>query len=100
MKKKCLLIPLFLILAMFLVGCGGGGLPPTPTTSYQPPTASFTANPTSGVATLEVSFDASSLSDSDGTIISYAWDFKDGNTGSGETISHTFWEIIDRHLFF
>jgi PKD repeat protein len=52
-------------------------------TSNQSPTASFTANPTSGVAPLAVSFDASNSSDSDGTIISYAWDFKDGNTGTG-----------------
>jgi len=62
----------------------------TETLSNQSPTASFTANPTSGIAPLEVSFNASSSSDSDGTIISYAWDFKDGNTGNGQTINHTF----------
>ena len=59
----------------------------------QPPTASFTANPTSGIAPLEVAFDASNSSDSDGSIISYAWDFKDGSTGSGQTITHTFSSI-------
>ena len=61
--------------------------------SNQSPTASFTANPTSGVAPLEVSFNASNSSDSDGSITSYAWDFKDGETGNGEIISHTFSSI-------
>ena len=94
MKKKCFLIPLFLILTMLLVGCNGGegttAPPVSPVTGNQSPTASFTANPTSGVSPLEVFFNASNSSDSDGTIVSYQWDFKDGNTGSGETISHTF----------
>ena len=89
MKKKYYLVILFLVLAMFLSGCSGGGTTP-PITTNQSPTASFTATPTSGTAPLAVSFDASSSSDSDGSIISYAWDFKDGNTGNGQTINHTF----------
>ena len=91
--NKSLTIVLLLILAIFLAGCTGGGLPTTPTTSNQLPTASFTANPTSGVAPLAVSFNASNSSDSDGTIISYAWDFKDGSAGNGQTINHTFSSI-------
>ena len=94
MKKKCFLIHLFLILTMLLVGCNGGEgttTPPiSPVTGNQSPTASFTADPTSGIAPLEVSFNASNSSDSDGTIVSYQWDFKDGNTGTGQTINHTF----------
>ena len=78
------------MLVMFLVGCNGNGGTTPPIASNQSPTASFTANPVSGVAPLEIAFNASSSSDSDGSIISYAWDFKDGSTGSGETISHTF----------
>lgn len=62
-------------------------------TLNQSPTASFTADPTSGVVPLEVSFNGSNSSDSDGSITSYAWDFKDGETGNGETISHTFSSI-------
>jgi len=89
MKRKYFLLVLFLILAIFLSGCSGGGTTP-PITPNQSPTASFTANPTSGTAPLEVSFNGSNSSDSDGTIISYAWDFKDGNTGTGQSISHTF----------
>ena len=89
MKRRCYFVTLFLVLAIFLSGCGGGGTTP-PITTNQSPTASFTADPTSGVAPLAVSFNASSSSDSDGTIISYAWDFKDGNTGTGQSIFHTF----------
>jgi len=90
MKKKYFLIIAFLILAMFLVSCNGNGGTTPPITPNQSPTASFTANPTSGVAPLEVSFNASNSSDSDGTIINYQWDFKDGYTGNGVTVNHTF----------
>lgn len=57
-----------------------------------PPIADFTANPTSGEAPLVVHFDASDSSDPDGTIVSYDWDFRDGETGSGVTIAHTYTE--------
>jgi len=50
------------------------------------PTASFT----SSCNDLSCNFDASGSSDSDGTIASYAWDFGDGNTASGETPSHSY----------
>jgi len=49
-----------------------------------PPTASFTSSCTD----LSCSFDGSASSDSDGTIVSYAWDFGDGSTASGVTTSH------------
>jgi len=90
LKRKYFLVGLFLMLVIFLVGCNGNGGPTPPITSNQSPTASFTADPTSGVAPLEVSFNGSNSSDSDGTIVSYVWDFKDGNTGTGQTINHTF----------
>jgi len=90
LKRKYFLVGLFLVLAIFLAGCGGGGLPTTPN---QAPTASFTASPTSGIVPLEVAFDASNSSDSDGSIISYVWDFRDGATGTGQTINHTFSSI-------
>ena len=54
------------------------------------PDASFTASPTSGDPSLEVSFDASESNDPDGNIESYEWDFDDGTEGSGITITHTF----------
>jgi len=59
----------------------------------QSPIASFTSNFRIGAVPLEISFNASSSYDPDGNIISYTWDFKDGNTGSGETLNHTFSSI-------
>ena len=93
MKRKYFFVILFLFSIMFLVGCNGNGGSTPSITTNQSPTAIFTATPTSGVAPLEVSFNASSSSDSDGSIISYAWDFKDGYTGTGQTINHTFSSI-------
>jgi PKD repeat protein len=54
------------------------------------PTASFTATPTSGKAPLQVAFDGSASSDTDGTIASYQWDFGDSSTGTGATVQHTY----------
>lgn len=51
-----------------------------------PPVASFTYQANN----LSVDFNASGSSDSDGSITSYQWDFGDGNSGSGEIISHTY----------
>lgn len=48
------------------------------------------AEPRTGKAPLEVFFDASGSYASDGYITSYQWDFKDGNIGQGERISHIF----------
>ncbi len=50
------------------------------------PTAAFT----SAVSNLGVSLDATGSSDADGTIASYAWDFGDGATGTGQTATHTY----------
>jgi subtilisin family serine protease len=61
---------------------GGGGDPPP----NAAPTASFTFS----CAGLACNFDGSGSTDSDGTIVSYAWDFGDGGSGSGATPSHTY----------
>jgi PKD repeat protein len=50
------------------------------------PTAAFTISCTG----LNCSFDGGGSSDSDGTIVSYLWDFGDGATGSGVTAQHTY----------
>ncbi len=52
----------------------------------QPPLASFTTS----ASFLDLSVDGSASSDPDGTVTTYAWDFGDGATGSGETASHSY----------
>jgi PKD repeat protein len=60
------------------------------TAPNQAPEASFTFTPDTGDALLEVQFDASASQDADGEIVSYQWDFGDGNTATGVTSTHTF----------
>ena len=52
----------------------------------QPPVASFTDDCTN----LSCNFDGTGSTDSDGTIVSYSWNFGDGNTGSGATPSNNY----------
>jgi PKD repeat protein len=52
----------------------------------QDPTAAFTFS----CDQLDCSFDGSSSEDPDGDVTDYAWDFGDGNTGSGSTVDHTY----------
>ena len=47
------------------------------------PVARFTATTTSGTTPLNVSFDASTTYDPDGTIAIYFWSFGDGQTAAG-----------------
>jgi len=55
-----------------------------------PPTAVFTAAPSTVAIGEPVAFDASASFDPDGRILSYLWDFGDGSTGSGASIAHGF----------
>jgi len=55
----------------------------------QPPVANPNG-PYSGIVGVAVAFDGTGSSDPDGTIVSYRWDFGDGNTGSGVSPSHTY----------
>ena len=54
------------------------------------PIARFTYNPSSGTSPLPVSFNASTSTDYENTVLSYNWDFGDGSTGSGVNVSHVF----------
>jgi PKD repeat protein len=47
------------------------------------PVASFTASATSGTAPVQIQFNGSASSDSDGTVQLYDWDFGDGTTSTG-----------------
>jgi PKD repeat protein/glucose/arabinose dehydrogenase len=63
------------------LGDGGGN---------ESPTASFTTSPSSVSPGDSVTFDASDSADPDGSISSYEWDFGDGSTATGQTVSHTY----------
>ncbi|WP_256290028.1 PKD domain-containing protein [Halobellus inordinatus] len=56
----------------------------------QSPTAAFSHSPTDPEVGEDVTFDASASEDSGGSIASYEWDFGDGSTDSGESVTHTF----------
>ncbi|MEP1740087.1 MAG: S8 family serine peptidase [Kangiellaceae bacterium] len=62
--------------------CGGG----TPPTGNNNPVSSFTNSCTD----LACSFDGTGSSDSDGTVVSYSWDFGDGNSATTATASNTY----------
>lgn len=69
----------------------------SPSDSTQP-LAGFTASPATLDKNGTVSFDAGSQSsDSGGTSLTYAWDFGDGTTGSGQTTTHQY-TAAGRHL--
>jgi PKD repeat protein len=55
----------------------------------QPPVADPNG-PYVGTVGAAVQFDGSASNDPDGSIISYSWDFGDGNSGSGPMPSHTY----------
>lgn len=55
-----------------------------------PPVARFTCDPSSGISSLMVSFSAWDSYDSDGRIVSYEWDFGDGDTDTGLWTIHTY----------
>src|SRR3954452_17401443 len=62
---------------------GGGGV-------NRAPFAAASADKTSGLNPLTVTFSGAGSSDPDGDPLAYAWKFGDGTTGSGVTVSHTY----------
>ena len=55
-----------------------------------PPVAAFTFAPAAPLAGEAVTFDASTSSDLNNDIVSYAWDFGDASSGSGVTAVHSY----------
>ncbi len=55
-----------------------------------PPTAVVKATPSGGIAPLAVYLSSAGSNDSDGTVVSYAWDFGDGHQGSNPNTIHTY----------
>jgi PKD repeat protein len=55
----------------------------------RPPTAEA-GGPYTGEVGVAVTFDSVGSSDPDGSIVTYDWDFGDGNTGAGVTQSHAY----------
>ena len=74
----------------FTAGFDGTPIDRYPCGDNTPPASRFIAQPETGQAPLEVTFDATSSTDPDGEIATYEWDFGDGQQGTGATITHTF----------
>jgi PKD repeat protein len=56
----------------------------------EPPVADFTFSPIKPFVNENVTFNASTSYDPDGGIVSYEWDFGDGNNGTGVIITHSY----------
>ena len=61
-----------------------------PGPSNQAPNAAFLASPLTGPAPLQVSVNASGSNDPNGDPLTYAWDFGNGETASGQNASVTY----------
>jgi PKD repeat protein len=56
----------------------------------QAPVAEATASATSGTTPVTITFSGANSTDSDGTIVSYTWNFGDGSSATGTTATKTF----------
>jgi PKD repeat protein len=85
MKAK-LFVLLPLIFLFFLHGCEKDEVEKKEKVNH-PPVANLYADVTSGDRPLTVKFDASGSTDQDGDVLSYLWDFGDGNTSTSVSVS-------------
>ena len=72
-----------LVVGTFTVGTKRGS------SNNQPPIAQANG-PYTGAAGNPVAFSGAGSSDADGTIAGYAWDFGDGQTGTGQSATHSY----------
>ena len=83
---------------ILVAACGGGGssTPTNPTPQPQPqanraPTiTNMQATPTFGIAGITQFTFSSSATDADGDTVSYSWEFADGNTRTGASVTHNY----------
>jgi len=61
-----------------------------PVVNNKPPQAVISATPTAGPAPLTVTFNGGGSTDSDGSITNYVWNFGDGGTATGKSVTHTY----------
>jgi PKD repeat protein len=80
MKRFHLLGPIVLLVTLVLAGPADAA----------PPTADFTISPTTARVSSPVSFSASAAGQGGATISSYAWNFGDGASDSGASVSHAY----------
>jgi len=58
-----------------------------------PPVAAFSISPVTAKVGESIAFDASASSDTDGTIVGYAWEYGDGSSASGQQVTHTYYSV-------
>jgi PKD repeat protein len=86
---------LALIASGILAGCGGGGggssAPPPPPVNTTPPTASIsTIAPAQRVTSQAVTFTGTGTTPVTNGVLTYAWNFGDGSTATGASVTHTY----------
>lgn len=81
MRTRDVFLACLLLSLLSIAGCVATG-----------PRAEFAATPAFGYPPLEVRFDATASSSPNGAIVSYDWNFADGESGEGRTAEHTFTE--------
>ncbi len=69
---------------------GGGIVEPVDPPTNETPVARFVVETTGNAAPVGARFNAGGSTDADGEIVSWAWSFGDGTTGSGQTVDHVF----------
>jgi len=82
-----------LTVALLVASCDSS----SPTSSDQAPSVSFTAS-AGEEDPMAYHFDASESSAVNGGIETYDWEFGDGETGSGQTVSHTYDEVGEKDV--
>ena len=86
MRRATVLLVATLMLATAMAGCLEETL-----SSNSPPTAKMSISPSGTVKVGDsVEFDATGSSDPNADPLTFAWEFGDGNTGSGQTVNHIY----------